>query len=55
MFQEKREEEDLPALKTALAHRYNESKTIYKNKMEDSLQSSEYDIDNTMDNENNNN
>ena len=31
MFQEKREEEDLPALKTALKHRYNDSKTIYKN------------------------
>ena len=31
MFQEKREEEDLPALKTALTHRYNDSKTIYKN------------------------
>ena len=37
MYQEKREEEDLPALKTALAHRYNDSKTIYKNTMEDSL------------------
>ena len=28
MFQEKREEEDLPVLKTALMHRYNYSKTI---------------------------
>ena len=27
MYQEKREEEDLPALKTALTHRYNDSKT----------------------------
>ena len=33
--------EDLPALKTALTHRYNDSKTIYKNTMEDSLQPSE--------------
>ena len=30
MYQEKREEEDLPVLKTALTHRYD-SKTIYKN------------------------
>ena len=37
MFQENREEEDLPAL----THRYNNSKTIYKNTMEDSLQPSE--------------
>ena len=35
MFQEKMEEEDLPALKTALTHRYNDSKTKYKNTMED--------------------
>ena len=40
MFQEKREEEDLPALKTALTQRYNDSKTIYKNTKEDSLQPS---------------
>ena len=38
MFQEKGEEEDLPALKTALTHRYNDSKTIYKNTNEDSFQ-----------------
>ena len=38
MFQEMKEEEDLPALKTALTHRYNDSKTIYKNTKEDSLQ-----------------
>ena len=31
----------LPALKTALTHRYNDSKTIYKNTMEDWLQPSE--------------
>ena len=41
MFQEKRDEEDLPALKTALTHRYNDSKTVYTNTMEDSLQPSE--------------
>ena len=38
MFQEKREEEDLPALKTALTYQYNDSKTIYKNAKKDSLQ-----------------
>ena len=38
MFQEKREEAVLPALKTALTHRYNDSKTIYKNTNKDSLQ-----------------
>ena len=27
MYQERKEEEDLPALKTALTHRYNNSKT----------------------------
>ena len=35
------EEEDLPALKTALTLRYNDSKTIYKNTKEDSLQPQE--------------
>ena len=34
MYLEKREEEDLPALKTTLTHRYNDSKTIYKNTIE---------------------
>ena len=38
MYLEKREEEDLPALKTALTHPYIDSKTIYKNTKEDSLQ-----------------
>ena len=38
-----------PALKTALTHRYNDPKTIYKNTMEDSLQPSET-IMITMDN-----
>ena len=36
----KEREEGLPALKTSLTHRYNDSKTIYKNTMEDSLQRS---------------
>ena len=38
MFQEKREEEDLPALKTALTHPYIDSKTIYKNTKKGTLQ-----------------
>ena len=34
--QEEREEEDLSALKTALMHRYNDSKTIHrKGRLED--------------------
>ena len=37
---EKREEEDLSALKTALTQRYD-SKTIHKNTMKDTLQPSE--------------
>ena len=41
MYQEKREEEDLPASKTALMHRYNDSKTTQENKNEDGLQPSE--------------
>ena len=36
IFQDKREEDDLPALKIALTHRYNDLKIIYKNTMEDS-------------------
>ncbi len=31
MYQEKMEEEDLPALKTALKDRYNDSKTTLEN------------------------
>ena len=38
MYLEKREEEDLPALKTALTPPYIDSKTTYKNTKEDSLQ-----------------
>ena len=30
MYQEKKEEEDLPALETALTYRYNDSKTTKK-------------------------
>ena len=47
MCQEKRVEEDLPALKTMLTHRYG-SKTLYKNTKWDWLQLSENDTDNTM-------
>ena len=43
------DEEDLPASKTVMRHRYYDSKTIYKNTMEDSLQPSEK-IMITMDN-----
>ena len=41
MYLEKTEEEDLPASKTALTHRYNGSKTTQKNTNEDWLQLSE--------------
>ena len=41
MNQEKREEGDLPPLKTALTYRYNDSKTTCRNMMGDSLQLSE--------------
>ena len=41
MCQEKKEEEDFPALKTALTHRYNDLKTTYKSVEEDRLQSQE--------------
>ena len=34
-------EGDLPAFKTTLTHRYNDSKTIYKKTMEDCLRPSE--------------
>ena len=37
----KRKEKDLPASKTALTHRYNGSKSTYKNTIEDWLQPSE--------------
>ena len=36
--QEKREEEDLPAFKSALTHRYNDSKTTEKSAEKDWLQ-----------------
>ena len=35
MYPEKREEENLPASKTALMHRYNKSKTTLGNTNED--------------------
>ena len=50
MYQEKREEEDLPALKTALTHRYNDTKTIYKKNDGGLITASRNDTDNTMDN-----
>ena len=50
MFQEKREEEDLPAWKTALTHRYNDSKTIYKNTKEDPITATRNETENTMNN-----
>ena len=46
IYLEKREEEDLPGLKTAFKHRYNGSK---KNRNEDWLQPSETITDNTID------
>ena len=51
MFQEKGVEEDLPALKTALTHRYD-SKTISKNQKHDGglITAMRNDTDNTMDN-----
>ena len=41
MYQEKKEEQDLPELKTALTHQYNDLKTTYKIWEEDWLQLSE--------------
>ena len=41
MYQEKREEENLPASKTALTHRYNDSKTTQKNTNKDWLRPSD--------------
>ena len=38
MCQEEREEEELPAVKTALTHRYNDSKTTEKSAEEDWLE-----------------
>ena len=50
MFQEKREEEDLPALKTALTHRYNDTKTIYKKHEGGLITATGNDTENTMNN-----
>ena len=49
MYQEKRKEDDLPVLKTALMHRYNDFKSTRKNTKENWLQPSET-IIKTMDN-----
>ena len=38
MCQEKKKEEDTPALKTALMHKYNDSNTTYKSVEENWLQ-----------------
>ena len=48
MYQERREEEDLPALKTAFTHRYNDSRTTEKSTKEDWLQPSETILANRM-------
>ena len=48
MFQEKREEEDLPALKTVLTHRYNDSKTIYKKHEGGLITATRNETENTM-------
>ena len=50
MFQEKREEEDLPALKTALTHPYNDSKTIYKKHEGGLITATRNETENTMNN-----
>ena len=47
-FQEEREKENFPALKTVLSHRYNDSKTIYKNDG-GLITAIRNDTDNTMD------
>ena len=44
---ENKEEEDLPSSKTALTHRYNDSKTTYKNAKFTAIKN---DTDNTMNN-----
>ena len=49
MFQEKREEEDWPALKTALTHRYNDSKTVQKYQ-EGLITATSNETENTMNN-----
>ena len=41
MCQEKKEEEDLAALKTVITHRHNDLKTTYKSVKEDWLQLTE--------------
>ena len=41
MYQEKRENVDLPALNIGLTHQYNDSMTIHKSTMEDILRPSE--------------
>ena len=50
IFQEKREEEDPPALKTALTYRYNDSKTIYKKHEGGLITATRKETENTMNN-----
>ena len=50
MFQEKREEGGLPALKTALTYRYNDSKTIYKTHEGGLITVTRHETENTMNN-----
>ena len=50
MYLEKREEEDLPALKTALIHPYIDSKTIYKKHEGGLITATRHETENTMNN-----
>ena len=50
MYQEKREEEDLPASKTALTHPYNDSKTTKKKHDGGQITAIRNNTDNTIDN-----
>ena len=50
IYQEKRVEKDLPALKTTWTHRYNDTKTIYKKPDGGLITAIKYDTDNTMGN-----
>ena len=50
MLQEKRKEEDLPALKTTLTHPYLDSKTIYKKNEGGLIIATRHETENTMNN-----
>ena len=49
MYLEKREEEDLPASKTALTHQYNGSKATWKKHQRGLITAIRNDTDNTID------